>query len=63
MVVAINLVWVLGSVALVVAGRFPLTVLGLAFVLAQAAAVALFAALQFLGLRRSRPRGRKDVKA
>ncbi len=53
--VAINLSWVIASVALVAAGPFPLTALGIAFVLAQAAAVALFADLQFLGLRQARP--------
>ena len=52
--VAANLLWVLGSVALVVTG-WPLTALGVAFVLAQGAAVFLFADLQFLGMRRSRP--------
>jgi hypothetical protein len=54
-VVAANLLWVLGSVALVVTGWWPLTALGVAFVLAQGAAVFLFADLQFLGMRRSRP--------
>lgn len=54
-VVGANLLWVLGSVALAVAGGFPLTALGVAFVLVQAVAVFLFAVLQFLGLRRSRP--------
>jgi hypothetical protein len=54
-VVAINALWVLASVAVVAAGTFPLTALGVLLVLVQAAAVALFAALQFLGLHRSRP--------
>ena len=54
-VVAINALWVLASVAVVAAGSFPLTTLGVLFVLVQAAAVALFAALQFFGLRRGRP--------
>ena len=52
-VVVVNLLWVLGSVALVVAGWLPLTALGAAFVLVQGAAVALFAVLQFLGLHRT----------
>jgi hypothetical protein len=52
-VVAANLVWVADSVALVATAWFPLTALGAAFVLAQAAAVFLFADLQFLGLRRA----------
>jgi hypothetical protein len=54
-VVAVNALWVLASVALVAAGWFPLTSVGVAFVLALAAAVFLFADLQLLGLRRSRP--------
>ena len=54
-VAAVNVLWVLASVALLVAGWFPLTALGVAFVLAQAAAVALFAALQLLGLQRNQP--------
>lgn len=53
-VVVINALWVLASVAVVAAGLFSLTALGVSFVLVQAAAVALFAVLQFLGLRRSR---------
>lgn len=54
-VVGANLIWAVGSVVAVAAGWLPLTALGTAFVLAQAAAVALFAALQFVGLRRARP--------
>ena len=53
-VVAGNLLWVAGSVLVVVAGWWPPTTAGTAFVVAQAAAVALFAVLQFLGLRASR---------
>ena len=51
-VVGLNAVWAIDSLALVAAGWLPLTALGVAFVLAQAAAVTLFAALQILGLRR-----------
>jgi hypothetical protein len=54
-VVAVNALWVLASVVVLLAGWFPLTVLGVAFVLAQAAAVFLFAYLQLLGLRRGKP--------
>jgi hypothetical protein len=49
-----NTVWVLGSIGAAVAGRDSFTVLGVAVVLAQAAAVAVFADLQWLGLRRAR---------
>ena len=52
--VALNALWVAGSAILVAAGPFPLTGLGVAFTLAQAAAVALFADLQLLGLRQAR---------
>ncbi|HEX2034237.1 MAG TPA: hypothetical protein VHS99_08635 [Chloroflexota bacterium] len=53
--VGLNALWVVGSVLAVTAGWFSLTVLGTAFILAQAVMVALFADLQFLGLRRARP--------
>lgn len=53
--VVINVAYAVGCVVVVAAGWFPLSALGVAFVLAQAVAVALFAALQFAGLRRSRP--------
>ena len=50
---AINALWVLASVAVVAAGLFSLTALGVLLVIIQAAAVALFAVLQSVGLRRS----------
>ena len=53
-VVGLNLLWVVGSVATVVAGGLPLTALGTAFVLLQAVAVLVLADLQYLGLRRAR---------
>lgn len=53
-VVGLNAAWVLGSVGALVAGRDTFTVLGVALVLAQAVAVAVFAELQWLGLRRAR---------
>jgi hypothetical protein len=53
-VVAANCAWVLGSAGAVVAGREELTTPGVAVVLVQAAAVAVFADLQWLGLRRAR---------
>jgi hypothetical protein len=49
-----NTAWVLGSAGAVVAGRDSFTALGVAVVLAQAAAVAVFIDLQWLGLRRAR---------
>jgi hypothetical protein len=53
-VVAGNLLWVAASVVVVAAGWWTPTAAGTAVVLVQAAAVALFAVLQFLGLRASR---------
>lgn len=53
-VVGGNAAWVLGSIGAAVVGRDPLTALGTGVVLAQAAAVAVFADLQWLGLRRAR---------
>jgi hypothetical protein len=52
-VVGINLAWVADSVILIASGWVRPGGLGVAFVLAQAAAVGSFAALQWLGLRRS----------
>jgi hypothetical protein len=49
-----NLLWVAASVVAVVAGWWSPTATGVAVVLAQAAAVVVFAELQFTGLRRSR---------
>jgi hypothetical protein len=53
-VVVGNTVWVLSSIGAVVAGWDTFTALGVAVVLGQAAAVAVFADLQWLGLRRAR---------
>ncbi len=52
--VAINLVWVVASVWVVVAGPFALMALGSAVILAQAVAVVIFAKWQFFALRRVR---------
>lgn len=54
-VVALNLLWVVASVVAVAGDWMSLTALGTAFVLLQAAAVVIFAGLQFLGLRRLQP--------
>jgi hypothetical protein len=51
-----NLGWVAASVAITVAETFPLTGLGVAFVLAQAVAVVALADLEYLGLRKIRTR-------
>lgn len=51
-VVAVNEAWVVASVALLVGPWVAPTALGVAFVLAQAGVVAVFALLQALALRR-----------
>jgi len=52
-IVATNALWVAGSLALLFSGSVAPNLLGIAFVGAQALTVALFAELQFVGLRRS----------
>ncbi len=52
-VIGLNIAYVVLCLAAVFGGLLAPNSLGLAFVLAQAAAVALFAELQFLGLRRT----------
>ncbi|RKG73236.1 hypothetical protein D7W79_26160 [Corallococcus exercitus] len=51
-VVAVNALWVVDSVLLMTHGPTAPTGLGVAFVTAQALAVAMFAALEYAGLRR-----------
>jgi hypothetical protein len=52
-VITLNLLYAADCVVVAAAGWFPLTGPGVAFVLFQAAAVALFAAAQLYGLRRA----------
>jgi len=51
--VAINALWAAVSVGLLVCGYIAPNALGIAFVLAQAMVVALFAELQFIAMRRA----------
>jgi hypothetical protein len=51
-IVAANALWVVASVGLLVSGWVAPTALGYAFVIAQAAVVALFGELQYAGLKR-----------
>ncbi|MBX3505255.1 MAG: hypothetical protein KF895_07215 [Parvibaculum sp.] len=51
-VIALNALWVLASIALIVLDPFGMTALGIAFVVAQALAVTIFADLQFFRLKR-----------
>ncbi|MGH3646145.1 MAG: hypothetical protein ACRDTM_03060 [Micromonosporaceae bacterium] len=53
-VIVVNLLWVVDSVVTAFAGWFPLTGLGIGYLLLQASAVAVFAELQYVGLRRTR---------
>ena len=52
-IIALNLLWVVGSMGLLMGGWVAPTALGTAFVIAQAVAVGVFAELQFIGLRRT----------
>jgi hypothetical protein len=51
-IIALNVAWVAASVLLLVSGWVAPTALGYTFVIVQALAVAAFAELQFVGLRR-----------
>lgn len=53
LVVAVNLLWIADSVLILLAGWFAPTTLGIAFVLAQALAVAIVTELELIGLKRS----------
>jgi hypothetical protein len=52
-IIALNVLWVLGSVGLLVGGFVAPTLLGYAFVIVQAIAVGVLAELQIIGLRRA----------
>jgi hypothetical protein len=52
LIVGANAVWTVASIALLVAGLISPNLLGYAFVIGQAAVVALLGELQYIGLRR-----------
>lgn len=52
-VIAVNILWVADSILILVAGWFQPSGLGIAFVLAQAGAVALITELEVIGLKKS----------
>lgn len=52
-VIALNLVWVVASFALLIVDRVNPNGLGVAFIVVQAIAVAGFAEMQYVGLRRA----------
>jgi hypothetical protein len=52
-VIGVNLLWIVDSIAVLLMGWFAPTGLGIAFVLAQAAAVAIVTELEVIGFRRS----------
>ncbi len=53
-IIAVNAIWVIESIMLLIAGWVAPTTLGVAFVAAQALVVAAFAEAQFIGLRKRR---------
>ncbi|TMR24521.1 hypothetical protein ETD86_04000 [Nonomuraea turkmeniaca] len=53
-VIALNIIWTLGSVAAVVTGALDFTTIGAIWAIAQALTVAGFAELQIMGLRKAR---------
>jgi hypothetical protein len=52
-IIALNVLWVVGSIGLLTSGYVAPSVLGYAFVIAQAIVVGVFAELQLIGLRRT----------
>ncbi|KRE00487.1 hypothetical protein ASE61_20820 [Bosea sp. Root670] len=52
-VIGVNLLWIADSIAILLMGWFAPTGLGIAFVLAQAAAVAIVTELEVIGFKRS----------
>lgn len=52
-IIAMNAAWVVASIGLLVSGAVAPTLLGYAFVIAQAAVVGVFAELQFVGRRKA----------
>ena len=52
-IIALNVVWVVDSIVLLFTGWVAPNALGYAFVIAQAAAVLVFADFEFMGLKRS----------
>lgn len=54
LIVTGNVLWVIGSIALLISGLIAPTALGMAFVIAQALIVAILAELQVMGLKRQR---------
>ncbi|MEV1172034.1 hypothetical protein [Nonomuraea sp. NPDC049784] len=53
-VIALNIIWTLGSIAVVVTGAADLTTVGAVWAIAQALVVGVFAELQITGLRKTR---------
>ena len=52
-IIGLNVAWVAASVWLLLGGRIQPNALGYAVIIAQAVAVALFAEIQYVGLRRA----------
>lgn len=60
-VIAVNAIWVIDSIVLLLTGWVQPNLLGYLFVAGQAAFVAVFAELEYIGLRRSVPAAAVDV--
>lgn len=52
-IIVLNMLWVIGSFVLLLSGAVAPNALGIAFVVVQALAVAVFAELQVIGIRRA----------
>jgi hypothetical protein len=52
-IIAVNVIWVVDSIVLLFTGWVAPNALGYAFVIAQAAAVGVFAELEYVGLKKS----------
>ena len=52
-IIGLNLAWVIASAWLVVGGSIQPNILGYAFIIVQAVAVAVFAEIQYVGLRKA----------
>jgi hypothetical protein len=53
LIIALNVLWVVDSIVLLLSGWVEPNVLGYAFVIAQAVAVGVFAELEYVGVRRA----------
>lgn len=62
LIIGLNLLWTIDSFLLLLSGWVAPTTLGYAFVIFQALGVAMFADLEFIGLRKAEVIGFRDAK-